>query len=347
VIEGNIIEWANGVGLDIGAQHWSGSHDAQAGESNVVRGNTIRYVGVEGIGGMGTVNTLIEENLIEWVGWQDAERAWEAAGAKFHRARNLLFRRNVIRHIRHANALWLDYGNANSRITANVLADVLTVSAAIHMEMNREPNQIDNNIIWDVRNAEPGTGGQRGAGGSGVFMHASERQIVAQNLIGRCDNVGVFPVLRPERSNAGNGREHIIRNNIFARCGKGGIVFLDERNDADGNIYSGLPEKFGGLAQSESLQWLDLAGWRERGWDGKGAIANLDVRFDPDRLELAMQASVPVPRLPVFNGIDVDFTGKTTGAERSPGPLADPNDGRVRSVDPRSAARELATGAGR
>jgi hypothetical protein len=54
-----------------------------------------------------------------------------------------------------------------------------------------------------------------------------------------------------------------------------------------------------------------------------------------------------VPRLPVFNGIDVDLTGKTTGAERSPGPLADPNERRVRSVDPRSAARELATGAGR
>ena len=87
--------------------------------------------------GMGTQNALIEDNLIEWCGWADAERAWEAAGAKFHGARNLLFRRNVIRHIRHANAVWLDSGNSNCRITGNVLADVLTVSAAIHMEMNR------------------------------------------------------------------------------------------------------------------------------------------------------------------------------------------------------------------
>jgi len=143
-----------------------------------VRGNTIRYVGVEGIGGMGTSNTLIEDNLVEWVGWQDAERAWEAAGVKLHRARNLLLRRNVIRHIRHANALWLDSDNRNSRITANVFADILTVSAAVHMEMNREANQIDDNIIWDVRNAEPGTPGQRGAGGSGIFLQASEHQIV-------------------------------------------------------------------------------------------------------------------------------------------------------------------------
>jgi hypothetical protein len=347
VIEGNTIEWANGVGLDIGAQHWSGSRDARAGESQVVRGNTIRYVGVEGIGGMGTVNTLVEDNLIEWVGWQDAERAWEAAGAKFHRARNLLFRRNVIRHMRHANALWLDSDNANSRITANVFADVLTVSAAIHMEMNRATNQIDDNIIWDVRNAEPGTGGQRGAGGSGIFLHASEHQIVAQNLIGRCDHVGVFPVLRPERANAGNAREHIVRNNIIALCAKGGIVFLDEQNDADGNVYSGLPEKFGGLAQNEPLQWLDLPAWRARGWDSNGALATLQLSFDPDRLELTMRGSAPLTRLPVFNGIDVDLTGKTTGTERLPGPLADPNAARVRRVDPRFAAREPAAGAER
>ena len=167
----------------------------------------MRYIGVEGIGGMGTTDTLVEDNLIEWVGWQGAERAWEAAGAKFHRARNLLFRRNVVRHIRHANAVWLDVGNSNSRITANVFADVLTVSAAVHMEMSLAINQVDNNIIWDIRNAEPGTPGQRGAAGSGVFLHASEKQIVAQNFIGRCDNVGVFPVLRPDREGSGNGRD--------------------------------------------------------------------------------------------------------------------------------------------
>ncbi len=339
IIEGNTIEWASGVGLDIGAQHWSGPRDPQAGASNIVRGNTIHYAGVEGIGGMGTSDTLIEDNLIEWVGWQDAERAWEAAGVKLHRARNLLFRRNVIRHIRHANAIWLDSDNRNSRITANVLADVLTVSAAIHMEMNREPNQIDDNIIWDVRNAEPGTGGQRGAGGSGIFLHASEHQIVAQNLIGRCDNAGVFPVLRPARPRAGNGRGFVIRKNIIAQCTTGGIVFVDAQNDADGNLYSGVPEKFGGLLTGDSIQWLDLAQWRAHGWDGKGAVARVNVSFDPDRLELTMQSQVPWVRLPVFNGLDRDLAGKSTGSKRSPGPLVESSVVRVRKVDPRISVR--------
>jgi hypothetical protein len=338
IIEGNTIEWANGVGLDIGSQHWSGPRDPKAGDSQIVRGNTIRYVGVEGIAGMGTTNTLVEDNLVEWVGWQDAERAWEAAGVKFHRARNLLFRRNVVRHMRHANALWLDSGNTNSRITANVFADVLTVSAAIHMEMNRGTNQIDNNIIWDVRNAEPGTPGQRGAAGSGIFLHASESQVVAQNLIGRCDNVGVFPVLRPERQNAGSGREHKVYNNLFIRCDKGGIVFVDEKNEADGNVYAQLPEKFSGFAQGQAIQWLDLSAWRAHGWDRQGGIAALGVSFDPDRLELTMKGSSTLPKVAVFNSIDVDLVGQTTASSRPPGPLADPEGEQPRNIDPRAIA---------
>lgn len=337
IIEGNTIEWANGVGLDIGSQHWSGPRNPQAGDSHVVRGNTFRYIGVEGIGGMGTANTLVEDNLIEWIGWQDAERAWEAAGAKFHRARNLLFRRNVVRHIRHANAIWLDVGNSNSRITANVLADVLTVSAAIHMEMSLENNQIDNNIIWDVRNSEPGTPGQRGAAGSGVFLHASQGQTVAQNLIGRCDNVGVFPALRPDRAGSGNARGHKIYNNLFVGCDKGGIVFQHEDNAADGNLYSALPERFGSLAHGDSLSWLDLASWRSQGWDRNGDVAAIDVKFDPDRLELTMNSQSPPRAVPLFNGIADDFTGAVSGATRPPGPFLNQGAPNMRSVDPRAS----------
>ena len=60
----------------------------------------------------------------------------------------MMFRRNVIRHIRHANAVWFDSGNVNCRLTRNIFADTLTVGAAVHMEMNRGQNQLDNNIVW-------------------------------------------------------------------------------------------------------------------------------------------------------------------------------------------------------
>ncbi len=163
IIENNIIEWANGTGLDIANGDWNAAPAPHSGDNQIVRGNTIRYCGVEGLAGMGTESALIEDNLIEWCGWANVERAWEAAGAKFHRAHNMLFRRNVIRYIRHGNAVWFDTGAVNDRITSNVFADVVSVASAVHMEMNLQANLIDNNIVWDVRNAEPGTLANAGA----------------------------------------------------------------------------------------------------------------------------------------------------------------------------------------
>jgi hypothetical protein len=337
IIEGNTIEWANGVGLDIANGDWNAAPTPQAGTSQIVRGNTIRYCGVEGIGGMRTQDTLVEDNLIEWCGWADAERAWEAAAAKFHSARNLLFRRNVVRHIRHANAVWLDSGNANCRIVSNVFADVLTVSAAIHMEMNLQQNQIDNNVIWNVRNAEPGTPGQRGCAGSGVFINASDRLIVAQNLIGRCDNSGIFAITRPDRAGSGTATGNNISNNIFASCGKSAIVFLNQNNEADGNLYVSMPNGFLGFFTGDSKQWLDLPAWRQTyGWDKNAALGDVQVEFDPDRLQLTISSSQPFPPVSVVNHIENDILGKATGETRAPGPLADPGAMGIWRVDPRS-----------
>jgi len=343
IIEGNTIEWANAVGLDIGTGDGNGAPSMQPVGFHIVRGNTIRYCGIEGIGGMGTRDTLIEDNLIEWVGWEDAERAWESAGAKFHNARNMLFRRNVVRHIRHANAVWFDSGNVNCRITGNVLADVLTVSAAIHIEATQQQNQIDDNIIWDVRNAEPGTPGQRGCAGSGIFVHATDNLIIAQNLIGRCENAGVYPALREDRiigTRGGTTRENEFYNNIFFGCGKAAIAFMNEHNTSDGNLYASLPGGYLRILTPEPQQWLDLPSVREfYGWEKSGTLATVEAGFDPDRLELTMTSEEPVSKVSVFNQIDNDMSGKGTGETRIPGPFADPGNQPVRKIDPRQISR--------
>jgi hypothetical protein len=335
ILEDNTIEWANGMGVAIGADVNSGFTPRSAA-SQIIRRNTIRYCGVEGIGGMGTTDTLVEDNLIEWCGWADAERGWEAAGAKFHRAQNMLFRRNVVRHIRHANAAWWDFGNANCRVTGNVFADVLTVSAAVHMEMNRERSQIDNNIVWDVRNAEPGTPGQRGCAGSGIFNNASDNLIVAQNLIGRCDNSGVFAIVRPDRMGSGTATNNNIANNIFAKCGKSAIVFLNPKNQADGNVYVGLPNAFQGYYEGDVKQYLDLVAWRDgHGWDKNSVMVDAQIDFDPDTLELTISSSERLPQVRAVNHIESDMLGKVTGATRVAGPLAEPGAKRFWHVDPR------------
>jgi len=351
ILEDNTIEWANGVGLDIGNDGNSGDAP-HIGASQIVRRNTIRYCGVEGIGGMGTTDTLVEDNLIEWCGWADAERGWEAAGAKFHRAKNMLFRRNVIRHMRHANAAWWDVGNTNCRITKNIFADVLTVGAAVHMEMNPAPNannSIDNNIVWDVRNAEPGTPGQRGCAGSGIFDNASDNLIIAQNLIGRCDNSGIFAIVRPDRANSGLAVGNVVANNIFAKS-KSAIIFLNTNNKADGNVYVDMPPAFQGLFEGtptstydpdawRHIKYRDLAAWRDiQGWDRNSVVTEAQIDFDPDTLQLTIASSKPLPRSSVVNGIRADLLGKAAGTSRVAGPLAELGPKHSWHVDPRLPA---------
>jgi hypothetical protein len=338
IFEDNTVEWANGGGLSIGSDANSGGAQ-QAGASHILRRNTIRYCGIEGIGGMGTSNALIEDNLIEWCGWADAERGWEAAGAKFHNGRNLLFRRNVVRHMRHANAVWLDVGHVNCRLTRNVFADVLSVSAAVHMEMNTEPNQIDNNVIWNVRNAEPGTPGQRGCAGSGIFDNATDELIVVQNLIGRCDNSGIFAITRPDRRGSGTGTGHTIANNIFSTCDTSAVVFLNPTNDADGNVYTGMPDRFQGYGEGDARQYVDLATWRTaHGWDENSVVVDAQIEFDPDTLLLTISSRQPLPKVSAVNDVETDILGQDAGEARVAGPLADPGAQREWNVDPRAKA---------
>ena len=344
ILEDNVLEWANGMGLDIGSDANSGGAP-HPGASIIVRRNTIRYCGVEGIGGMGTSDTLIEDNLIEWCGWADAERGWEAAATKFHRAKNMLYRRNVVRHIRHANAAWWDVDNANCRVTQNIFTDVLTVGAAVHFEMTPGRNMIDNNIVWDVRNAEPGTPGQRGCAGSGIFDNATSNLIVAQNLIGRCDNAGIFAIVRPDRGRpVADGNQ--VANNIFAKC-KAGVVFLSTNNEADGNVYVDMPNAFQGIFEGDPassggpdawrhIAYRDLGSWRDvYGWDQHSLTDDAQIDFDAETLMLTMSIGRPLPRVRAVDGIENDILGKAAGPTRVAGPLANPQARHVWTMDPR------------
>jgi hypothetical protein len=336
ILEDNTLEWANGTGLDIANGDWNAAPTPDAGHAHILRRNTVRYCGVEGIAGMGTRDTIIEDNLLEWCGWADAERAWEAAGVKLHGAHNLVFRRNVVRHIRHANALWLDSGNANCRITQNIFCDVLTVSAAVHMEMNLQPNQIDNNIIWDIRNAEPGTPGQRGCAGSGIFMNASDNLTIAHNLIGRCDNSGIFAIVREDRGGSGTASNNNVANNIFADCDESAIVFLNVKNRSDGNLFAFLPSRFLALFSPDSKRWMDLPTWRSTyGWDTHSEIAPVTVAFDPDRLELALSSPSSLPRIRILEGMKVDLLSQPMDKVGIPGPLQNASMQASVHVDPR------------
>jgi hypothetical protein len=344
IIEDNTFEWANAICLAIGMGPGGGPPPSAPNGTHIVRRNTIRYCGIGGIEGLGSGHVgVIEDNLVEWVGWQDAEREWEAGGVKLHNARDLMFRNNVIRHMRHAAGLWLDVNNVNDRITGNVIADVVSVSGAIHIEGTHEQNQIDNNVIWGVKNAEPTGNGQYGAAGSCVFIHGTDKLIIAQNLLANCTTNGVFSFTVEKRligTRGGLARDNKVENNIFYGYGTAGIEFANQHNQADGNLYIMRPGGGGYLRilYPEPEQWLDIASGREfYGWEKHGAVGAVEeLSFDPDTLLMTLIPRGEWPKVPSFNSINADFFGAGTGETRFPGPFANLAHGfRQRNIDPR------------
>jgi parallel beta-helix repeat protein len=306
---------------------------------DVVRGNTFRYCGIEGLGGTGgPQNALVEKNLFEWIGWQDAAMMSESGGTKMHTARNLLFRNNVVRHIRHANGIWLDIGNANVRITGNVFADIPgnVNPHAIHIEGSEGLNQIDNNIFSGL------TGG--------ILIRDTNNVIIAYNLFLDCKEVCVDTVSgingpRPIAGHTNNVHNLMVHGNVFFAMGRSAIEFNNDKNDADGNVYglAGGPmaaffmQPYLRVKFPEPQEWDNLQSWREQhNWDMNGATANIAATLDPDTLELTTSVKGDVKALPAYKEIDTDFFGKTIAGDRVAGPFADMMTvSAARKVDPR------------
>ena len=337
IFEDNTFEWANSVGLDIGNEDWAADLPPQPVGDDIVRGNTFRYCGIEGLGGTGgPQNTLVEKNLFEWIGWQDAAMMSESGGTKMHVAKNLLFRNNVVRHIRHANGIWLDIGNTNVRITGNVFADIPgnVNPHGIHIEGSEALNQIDNNIFSNL------TGG--------ILIRDTNNVIIAYNLFLDCTEVCVDTMSgingpRPIFGHTNDVHNLLVHDNVFVTTGRSAIEFNNARNEADGNVYANPPggaffaQPFLRVKFPEPAEWHNLVSWRDaHGWDMHGTMADITAKLDPDTLQLTMTVKGDVKPLPDFKSIDTDFFGKPAGAERVAGPFADMmTAGGARSVDPR------------
>jgi hypothetical protein len=337
IFEDNTFEWANSVGLDIGNEDWQASLPPRPVGFDVVRGNTFRYCGIEGLGGTGgPQSTLVERNLFEWIGWQNAAMMSESGATKMHVAKNLLFRNNVVRHIRHGNGLWIDIGNENVRITGNLFADIPghVNPHAVHIEGSEALNQIDNNVFYRL------TGG--------ILIRDTNNVIIAYNLFLDCDEVGVDTISgingpRPIFGHTVDVRNLMVHGNVFHKMGRSAIEFTNARNEADGNVYGAsaanvfFTQPFLRVKTPEPPEWHDLKSWREQhGWDKNGAMADITAVLDPDELRLELVVKSDVMPAPAYKRIDTDFFGRPVAGARMPGPFADlATASGTRSIDPR------------
>ena len=320
IIEDCQVNWANTLAMDIGNECWHREilPDQQIGYT-VVRNCTIRDAGVCGIAGIYAVHVLVEGCEIVGTGWQHMELSWEAAGIKLHDTVNSLFRNNVIRHTYWADHLWLDCNNVNTRITGNVFMDGINQREAIFIECTRDGvNLIDNNIIWGVDGrfdpakipVEPGSTGwykmveNDAVNGYGIYCEGTDRLQIMHNLIGECRYGGYYAKPVGFRLGAGGNdrggtsRKANIRNNIFYNCAESAITFPTEDNQAEGNLYVGMPGGYLRVMYPAPEVCLHLAAWQEfLGFDMNGQNAWFDITLEDGKVIFAPTARRQ-PKLP-------------------------------------------------
>lgn len=305
IIEDNSVRFANACGIDIGAQHWSMADYEPCGH-HILRRNRISDCGVCGVAGVGKVDyTLVEDNLVQRIGGRDIERLFECAGMKFHVAKGMLIRRNLFRHIRHANGLWLDYLNENCRVSGNVFADISSLSSAVYLEVSHAPNLIDHNVIWDVR-GEPFDKGDPTApitGGHGIRADSCEYAIVAHNLVGKVAHgfalyLGTMQDQREVGGRTGLARRQKVLNNIVVASPRRLCFGRADDNVAEGNLYDAGHDRVSFVVETpppKSSQ--NLRGWQEfYGFDRSSTQATLAAELDPQTRELSLHIKGPAPR---------------------------------------------------
>jgi hypothetical protein len=351
IIEDCVLRHANGVGLDIGSQDWDMEPPSVIGHS-IVRRNQIIDIGVCGLAGMGVQNTLIEGNLIERVGWQDVELAWETGGIKLHMTKNCLLRNNVIRHLIHAEGIWLDYQNTNTRVTGNVIGDTVeTLRGGIYLEASHDANMLDHNIIWKATEGKGGGSYNMPVhGGWGITVDGSDETVIAHNLIGDTQDAGIkFRNIegRIVGSRGGTTRRNKVLNNIFYRCGKA-IDFSNQDNTAEANLYTRDWGKVTDETQGvgRGLNWaswltpaliLDLEAWQKYlGFDKNSAYAEMSIDIDLDALTLDWSFSGATIQASTEKHFKRDLLGEAAGEVRKPGPLLRlPGEPTRIAIDPR------------
>jgi hypothetical protein len=343
IIEDCTIDWSNATGIDCGNECWHHPHmEGQIIGNTIIRRNTIRDAGVCAIAGMFVSNMLIEDNLIVGTGWQRMELSWEAGGIKVHNAVDTLIRRNIIKECYGCDALWMDVGNENCRITSNLFIDGIHSREHVFIECSRDAeNLLDNNIIWNVEGrydkqavpAEPGSSGWykhselEVSNGYGIYLEGTDRLRMVNNLIGKCNKAGFFAKvvafrLWPKRG--GTSRENKFFNNLFYQCGEAAIILPNEHNQSEGNVYAKMPPGYLRVMYPEPEMCLDLAAWQEFcGFDTRGSVCDLEIDIDSADLTMQVTMQGAFPEGQADEKVCSDYFGNPTDGKRPAGPIID------------------------
>ncbi|MFC1538464.1 right-handed parallel beta-helix repeat-containing protein [Candidatus Latescibacterota bacterium] len=307
IIDGNRFEGINSVAVEIGARSIETS-DREISRTDsrraskylggtIVRNNVISDCGTGGIEGYVNRDVLVECNHIYDIGWQDVERYYECGAVKLLSATGTLIQRNLIHDVEAAYGIWVDWDNKYSRISRNTLYDLsITGNGVLYFEASQFPNMYDNNIIWSVH-------------GTAIFGGDSDSLIVANNLIGECDNIGVYTLKITDRSVNGRpttSRHSRVYNNLFHL--ERPIEFGDIENISDNNVFSAD---------------FNLADLQAGGYDHNSKLLDFTITLDRENVCLRIESKSPVPVFENEPLAEYDFYGNPRVKSVTAGPFQD------------------------
>jgi len=265
IIESNIFEWSNGLGI------------AQSGRNNSYFYNTSRDNAQMGWGGYGT-NNLIENCKSFRNNWKGYDPGWEAGGTKFVFTTNTTIRK-FESGFNEGPGIWLDienYGNTIEQcwVYSNKLAGIM-------LEYKTDNNIVRNCVAHGTR--------FYAYAAAGILCQAARNNTYVHNTCIANEGPGIYIRGDGRWPNGGNKIfNNLLRYNAHSPLYVGGSVGGDMEiehgngaavgNQLNGNIYY-HPNSTG---NSKTFFWSqdyflsdDINGWRTRtGGDGNSIIAD-------------------------------------------------------------------------
>ena len=295
IIRGNVIRFANGIGLDLGnegaelADLETGEHGRAIGaRGHLVEGNVISDNGAAGTASYNAPYLTIRGNVVErnnrllFTG----KKRWESAGIKLHHPSHSIIEGNLVRDNYVQWGIWLDGGAGEGTVIRNNVC--VRQGVGIDFEIgDAKPAVVEGNILIE--------------NDIGIRTRESGGVDIRRNLILGCKTAAIQFSLDRKRTDSWSAAHCGVHQNLI--IGKEGLLLKltapdqlrSEDRKLDGNFYAAKPSE--ARFAFDRGEPMNLAAW-QKAWQGfngateaEGASRLVDgcsYKFDAAKLELSV-----------------------------------------------------------
>ena len=229
------------------------------GADQIIRGNSFVYNGLGGVSGYRTHRTLLENNILAYNNQEHFKTDWAAAGAKFARSDDLIWRDNTVEH-NNSKGLWCDISCYNATIVRNLMRN--NMSDGIKYELSNNAVIASNVLV------------QNGSSGIDVGGGSSYIDIYNNTFVRNRENLTVTDGSRVNTNSTDlargidwNTRAVVAKNNIYSNSDASSSSLLRVRDYTSPSVASNqllTVSNFNAYYRTSSNAPTNLVAW----WGG-------------------------------------------------------------------------------